>query len=421
MVNRVALTIVFLLSFWAYLAPELTLSRRFAPLILFAVLVFFKVFCSKSALAAMGSLLDTDALLFVFFLSLLTLGPSMASNFDKSMQYWLLISVTLILARLYMAVVPVTEVLEAFFWSGVLCVGTFAALVFSDFVFSVINITRFSAFAFEPNVLAFVLTGYSCVMAWKFIRGGWRMRILTGVVGTISLVIILFASSRGSIVAILSGCATVAGVTIFRAKKEQRRRVLFLGLATSASLLALLLFAEYRGWTADAFDYADQILSLTSADRGIDSGLTGRVDKWNEILHQMSSGNWLLGQGLRSSDSMSPPIDNSYLVILYELGLFPFALIIFRFFTILSRFIRGYLHSMGPRQRGLYLTCTLLMAVFLVNDIVGRFMFALANPYSLFAFLLFAAPNSAIALNATRSKSKAPRTGYEWPRRHSHA
>jgi hypothetical protein len=118
---------------------------------------------------------------------------------------------------------------------------------------------------------------------------------------------------------------------------------------------------------------------------------------------------------------MDPPIDNSYLVILYELGFFPFALITFRFFSILSGFIWGHLHSLDQERRELYMICSLLMAVFLVNDVVGRFMFALANPFSLFAFLLFAAPTSVLELNANVTKNEASPSNYEWSREHSHA
>src|SRR5207302_7186068 len=118
------------------------------------------------------------------------------------------------------------------------------------------------------------------------------------------------------------------------------------------------------------------------------SGLTGRFDKWNETVHVFSDGTWLTGQGLRSSDSMDPPIDNSYLVILYELGFVPLVLITWRFAAIFLRFVRSYFRSTSERQRKFSLACTLLMVVFLVNDIVGRFMFALANPYSLLAFVI---------------------------------
>ena len=403
MLNRITLTIVFLLSFWAYLGPELTITRRFAPLILFAALAFFKVFCSRSALRAVGTLFYTDGLVFVLLLSVLMVGPSIESSFRKSFEYWLLTTACLLLARLYMALVPLQEVLEAFFWSGILALGLFTTMAFADLTQAVVNLARFSAFAFEPNVLAFVLAGYFCVATWKIATGEWPMKILAGLVGLVSLTIIFFASSRGSIVAILAGGLSVTGIAFWSAGKDQRARYLRWGLILATLIFATFLFAESRGWTARAYDFVDEVLSLSTADRGVDSGFTGRFDKWSETVRTLSDGNWLLGRGLRSSDSMSQPIDNSYLVILYELGLFPFVLITFRFFAILKSFVRSRLYAVDPKKRELYMACTLLMVVFLVNDIVGRFMFALANPYSFLTFLFFAAPTSALALNLNGS------------------
>jgi O-antigen ligase len=392
MVNRITLTLVFALSFWTYLVPEPNLSRRSAALILFVVLVFFKVFCSFSVLRATGSLFAPDGLLFLLFLSFLMLGSSLASNFHESIEYWLLISVCLVLARLYMAVVPLQEVLEAFFWSGILSLGVFMGLAFADLKQSIFSLTRFSAFAFEPNVLAFVLAGYFCAVVWKFMTGGWCTKLFAGLVGFTCLGIIFFASSRGSLVAVLVGCLFVGGMTVLGGSKEGRKRSLRLGLLTSALLLGVVFAAESRGWTGDTFNFVDQVLALSAPDRGLDSGFTGRFDKWKETVHALSDGTWLTGRGLRSSDSMYPPIDNSYLVLLYEVGLFPLILITWRFFGILRRFVKSYFRSTVKRQRHFYLAWTLLIVVFLVNDIVGRFMFALANPYSLLAFLIFAAP-----------------------------
>lgn len=45
-----------------------------------------------------------------------------------------MISLSFIFARLYMTVVPVREVLEAFFWSGVLSVAIFILLGFAGSV-----------------------------------------------------------------------------------------------------------------------------------------------------------------------------------------------------------------------------------------------------------------------------------------------
>lgn len=394
MLNRITLTFVFLLSFWAYLAPELTVARRLAPLILFAMLVFFKVLSSHSVLKVVGSLFEKDGLLFVLALSFLMLGPSLNSSFDQSLEYWLLTTVCLILARFYMVLVPVREVLEAFFWSGILSVSIFIVLAFADLTQAILGLVRFTAFAFEPNVLAFVLAGYFCVVVWKFATGSWRMKILAVVMGFVSLGIIFFASSRGSLVAIVVGCLFATGMAILGAGKDQRRKFLRWGVLAATLLLAAILLAENLGWTTEAFDFADQVLALSTPDRGLDSGFTGRFDSWSKALRTVSDGTWVLGRGLRSSDSVYPAIDNSFVVILYELGLLPLILIGWRFFSILWRFQKSYFQSTEGRQRQFYLSCSLLMVVFLVNDIVGRFMFALANPYSLLAFLLFVTPTS---------------------------
>jgi len=322
----------------------------------------------------------------------LILGPSIASNFAQSVQYWLLTTSCLVLARIYMALIPLQEVLEAYFWSGIVSLVLLIALVSRDFVQAILSLTRFSAFAFEPNVLAFILVGYLCAFAWKFMTGKWHTRILAGIAAFLCLAITFFASSRGSLVALFIGGLFVAGVAFAGASNEAKRRFVRLGLFTLILLIGGFFVARESAWTKSTFAFVDQVLAISSPDRGIDSGFTGRFDKWAEIMHGFSDGTWLTGRGLRSSDSMSLPIDNSYLVILYELGLFPLILITWRFFRISRGFVRSYFLASGSAHRQMYLACTLLMVAFLTNDIFGRFMFALANPYSLLAFLLFAAP-----------------------------
>jgi hypothetical protein len=292
-----------------------------------------------------------------------------------------------------MAVVPIREVLEAFFWSGILSLGFFIPLGFAGLMQSVETLARFSPFSFHPNLLAFVLAGYFCVMVWKLIAGGWRMKILAGLVGCACLLIIFFAASRGAIVGIFAGCLFIAGMAIVRARREQRKKFARLGLLAAALLLGLLLFIRNLEWTKDAFTYVDEVLQFSNEYRGFDSGLSGRLDKWNKSMRVFTDGTFLIGRGIRSTDlSETTVIDNSYLVILYEIGLVPLILITWRFLTILRRFIRAYFHVVTQNQKFFYLTCTLLMVVLLVNNVVARLLFGVGNPYSLVAFLLFAAP-----------------------------
>ncbi len=392
MANRIALTMVFSLSFVGYLAPDLTLSMQLVPLVLFAIIVVFRVFFSKDLVSALESLFAIDSLLFVVFLSALVIAPSIESKFEKSFAFSLMLSCCLILARLYMAVVPVSEVLEAFFWSGVVSVTVFLPLAFTSLLESIRTLSRFTVFSFHPNLLAFVLGGYFCSMVWKFLSGGWVIKLLAAPVGTVCLVVIFLASSRGSILAIIGGCAVIAVIWIARMPKQQRARSVKLTFWIVALIITAFIFVQRFQWVEDTYTFTDKVLQLTDTARGFDSGLTGRVDKWQEIVNSLKDGTWLLGHGIRSSDSMSQLIDNSYIVSLYEIGIVPVALIFVRFLATLRRFVKASFTPADPRQALLFLGCALLMVSFLLNNFVARYLFAVGNPYSFLAILFFAAP-----------------------------
>jgi len=398
MLNRLALTLVFTLSFLTYVAENLTASLMLVPLVLFAALVYVRVFLSKSALQAVGSLLDPDGLLYVLFIPALTFGSSLESTYNKSPGYWLVDTLCLILARLYLTVVSIRELFEAFFWSGILSVGIFTVWGFSSLMHSVETLERLEPNSFHPNFLGFVLAAYFCAMVWKLLTGGWVEKILAGLVSFLCLAIIFYASSRGAIVAILVGCLTVGAMAIVHAVKSRRKRFLRMGFLAIA-LLPLIAFSIQRlEWTQDAADFVDQVLSLSSPGRGIDSGFTGRADKWRTMTSVFYDGTWLLGRGIRSSSDMQPAIDNGYLVVLYELGVFPLILIVWRFLSILGSSVKGYFRAFTREQRRFSLACCLLIVVFLVNNIVERILFGVGNPLSLLALLLFVAPTSQLNL-----------------------
>lgn len=390
MANRVTLALVFSFSFLSYMTPELSTSIQLAPLALFAALVYFKLIGSHSVLDAVGSLFEADGLLFILSVSLLMIAPSLASGLSQSLGTAVLMASCLVLARIYMTFVPFQEVLEAYFWSGIVSIGLFTLLAFGSLMQSIQTLERFSPFSFHPNLLAFLLAGYFCVMVWKFMTGGWRMKVLAGVFGTLCLVITFFASSRGSIVGILAGCGLAASMVVARARKGRRIKLLKPSLLVVALMLGIIVSVWNLQWTKDAYEYTDQVLQLTQDYRGLDTGLTGRWDRWKVVMRVFTDGTFLVGRGIRSTDQ--EPIDNSYLVILYEIGLVPLVLITWRFFSISGRYFRNYFRSANQAERDFYLACCLLMAVFLVNNIVARFLLSVGNPYSLAALLLFATP-----------------------------
>jgi hypothetical protein len=95
---------------------------------------------------------------------------------------------------------------------------------------------------------------------------------------------------------------------------------------------------------------------------------------------------------VRASDAMETMIDNSYIVILYDLGLIPLVVIVYRFLIILYESFRGYFVAVTREQRRFRLLCTLIVVVALVTNFTERSLFAVGNPFSLLAFFMLVAP-----------------------------
>src|SRR5205814_473382 len=99
LMNRLALALVFTLSFMSYMKAELSTSLQIAPVALFAVLVFCRLLWSHSTFEALLSLLEPDGLLYVLFVSVFVVATSLASSSDNSFATALLISICVLLAR----------------------------------------------------------------------------------------------------------------------------------------------------------------------------------------------------------------------------------------------------------------------------------------------------------------------------------
>jgi hypothetical protein len=414
--NRITLTLVFTLSFLSYMTEDLSFSLQLVPLILFAILVFFKVICSKPLVETVGSVFERDGLIYILLVSILMISPSVASGIDRSLETALVISVCALLARIYMTAVSIQEVFEAFFWSGVVSVVLIISLGFGALMQSLATLARFSLFSFHPNLLAFVLAGYFCATAWKFWIGNWYMKILTAVIGLIDLVVIFFASSRGSIAGILAGVACVIAIAIIGAEERTRRRLMRIAAAGLVLLFLLFLSIQSRAWVQETYTFVDAVLQLTQDQRGIDSGFSGRFDKWDRTLRVLSDGSWLFGHGVRSSDLMEDNfIDNSYLVMLYEVGVVTISIVTWRYVSILRRLLRNYFKTRDRMERCFFLGATLLIIVFLANNIVARFLFSVGNPYSLVALLFFVTPTRLLAIPANSRVAEGHSIGIAGP------
>jgi O-antigen ligase len=231
-------------------------------------------------------------------------------------------------------------------------------------------------------------------MVWKFLAGGWLYRVIAAPVGIICLVVIFFASSRGAIAGIVGGCALIAGMYIVHLPKHRRSRALKVAVLVVMAIVVTFVFLQSSEWVDSTYTFVDTVLNITDPNRGVDSGFTGRFDKWQETINTLKDGTWRLGHGIRSSDSITQLIDNSYMVNLYEIGVLPLILICWRFGGTLWRFMKGYAIAADSRQAQMFLACCFLMGTFLLSNFVARYLFAMGNPYSLVAMLFFVAPTA---------------------------
>ncbi len=99
-------------------------------------------------------------------------------------------------------------------------------------------------------------------------------------------------------------------------------------------------------------------------------------------------GSWLTGNGYRTGEEkVGASLDNGYLTILFELGCFPAAFVILRYLYAL--YLSGELVAMHEREQAGWSTVLFVfLIVFLVNNIVARYVFGYGNPVSLLGLFL---------------------------------
>ena len=155
----------------------------------------------------------------------------------------------------------------------------------------------------------------------------------------------------------------------------------------------------------NAYEAFDQMLALSTPDRGLGSGMTGRIDVWQEVLRVVSDGSWVFGHGVRSSDTLSwlsnQMVDNSYMVILYDMGIVPLILITWRFVSLLHRATQRCLSPVQYDDK-LSLTCGMFLVVLMVSSIVERDLIWSRQSVLAASVPVFTVPNRVFTLELAR-------------------
>ena len=387
------LTIIFLLSFFEYFSPLKPITLLI-PVFLIVLLAYtIVIFSNPDRLRRIiGQLFAPEIFLFILGLTLVPISVSSFSGRIDSLLYGCLMILTLFSIRVILSVVSIEEVLSSYFYASVIAIFMFVILSGRTLFDTITGNNRLFVFYFHPNLIAFLIGGFIPVQFWKF-RTQTKNRLWILALILIGLIILFFSSSRGSIVAILVGVGTISA--LYYIKKIRNGSLTLTGrhfiYATFILVVTLTISVLWPQKMNGVLWYIADKLDLFNPYRGIGTGLTGRIDKWNITLYALEHGSWFLGNGFRSgSRDLGFSIDNGYLTLIYEIGIVPSALVIIKYILVTLSFALKYLRAQTFQENALSLSLVFIMVIFLTNNIVARYLFGLGNPFSLLAlfFLL---------------------------------
>ena len=389
----ISMTVIFLLSFLQYFLPIEPIMQLIPVLLLIFMAYMILIFSNPIILSRIISrIFAPKSLLFILALTSVPIIVSSFSGRVYPVLYGCLMILTLFSIRVILSAVTIEVVLTSYFYASVIAVPVFVILSGRTLFDTIIGNKRLFIFYFHPNLIAFLIGGFIPVQFWK-LRTLTKKRLWILTLIFVGSIIIFFSSSRGAMVAILVGVGAI--FVVYNIKQIRNGSIILKGrhfFYAAFILVVTLTILIFRPQTINEvlWYFADK-LDLFSPYRGLGTGLTGRIDKWNFTLYTLERGSWFLGNGFRSgSADLGFSIDNGYLTLIYEIGLVPALLVMTKYIWFTLSFTLKYLRARTFQETALYLSLVFIMVVFLTNNIVARYLFGLGNPFSLLAlfFLL---------------------------------
>jgi O-antigen ligase len=395
------LALVFIALFVPYVIG-ITLERQLIVvgiLLLFGI-VFLPLLFHKQAGRVLRSLLNPKFALMALILP--ATSTVIAVSFGKwnAVGYVLLMFWVLVACQIALAFIPLRGVLRAFSQAGIVATLLFFLSDFSGIVHSALFAIRLVPPEMQPNVLGFMFAGFIPVFAWRvadrtvgyLVRGTYIAVILA------DALVIFLASSRASMFALAGAIVWLGGMWGLRAFRGKVRLVKSIVLSIVLLVFAVGITIAVRPSIAEqGISYTMKTLQLESNYRGFGSGFSGRLPRWNATLAVIShNGVWAFGSGYRTStEEMEFSVDNGYLTVAYEIGVFGLLVIVGQLVWCLGLSTRCYIRSTDLTERRYFMLLGALLTVFLVNNFFDRYLFGMGNTFSLLAlfFLLLRGRN----------------------------
>lgn len=241
---------------------------------------------------------------------------------------------------------------------------------------------RVRPFSLQPNLTGFMFGGGVVLLAHLAIQAQRALRWACAAGALACLLIIVAASARASILALLITATIAAGNLLPKFDRRARRAAV-----AAMFVAALVASANYKG----ILHYASVIFEFESETRGLDSGGSGRTDIWaRDVAFLLETPERLvIGSGLRysSAEIIGFPTENSYLTILIDSGIPLGAAIVA---VILVALFSSRRHAFSRKHFDILNHAAFSLIVFaLVQSIFNRYLVAIGNTTSLLLFFLY--------------------------------
>lgn len=233
----------------------------------------------------------------------------------------------------------------------------------------------------HPNLIAHIMAVFVILTVLLAPSEKLLVKAIFYASAIIAFLIILSTSSRGGLVALV--CALSAGILItYRGKIKN---LIFIISAVIAACAYIAIFqSEY-------IDRLSMIMDLNSAQRGLDSGFSGRQELWQMVLSQFFTSNipFFWGGGFRNAwlSSYISAVDNGYIVAIAETGIVSLILILGRLIYIAKKSAK----RLKTQPNTMDATIVGVVVFILIESIIARYLLAIGNPASLLILILIVA------------------------------
>jgi O-antigen ligase len=258
----------------------------------------------------------------------------------------------------------------------------------------------------HPNLIGFILGGFFPVIVWRAMeeKAGWRKKALIGL-SIVAFGMVFITGSRGTLFAVLAAGAALLlrGVSVGWLRRFRVRHLHIILFLLLIPLAASLLLQHNRIGRVGSF--LVDFLSLTSSQRGLKSGLSGRTGIWQIAFRVLRTHDrWLFGFGYRMGDRLVGTIDNGYVQLLFESGLIAGGMILgsmLRVFFLLWKVSHPRENNAWTRY---YAVLWCLMIVYFLNNVSTRYLFSFGSPFSLCVLFLMAASRQELIGGGVRAR-----------------